>query len=98
MAIFKLSTEEISERLQDRPNWTFSEDRLQREFVFPDFVQAFGFMTQVALAAEKRDHHPEWTNVYGRVVIELTTHDCQGVSTRDFDLAAAIDELYARQS
>ena len=81
------------------PAWQFHPERgglLKREFVFVDFVQAFGFMTQVALAAEKRDHHPEWSNVYDRVDILLTTHDAPGLSMRDIELARFIDEAYAR--
>lgn len=75
--------------------WTHepSRDALIREFRFDDFVGAFGFMTQVAILAEKADHHPEWSNVYNRVTILLTTHDCDGLSQRDVDLAAAIENL-----
>ena len=78
--------------------WRVSETRggtIHREFIFDDFVQAFGFMTQVALLAEKRNHHPEWSNVYNRVAITLTTHDIGGLSARDLDSAADIDRLYA---
>jgi 4a-hydroxytetrahydrobiopterin dehydratase len=67
-----------------------------RTFKFKDFVEAFGFMAQVALLAEKMDHHPEWSNVYNRVEILLTTHDCNGLSARDVTLAQAIDRLVAR--
>lgn len=75
--------------------WTHepARDALVREFRFDDFVAAFGFMTQVAILAEKADHHPEWSNVYNRVTILLTTHDCDGLSQRDADLAAAIEDL-----
>ena len=68
-------------------------DAITREFVFKDFNAAFAFMTQVALAAEKRDHHPEWSNVYNWVEITLTTHDAGGLSQRDIDMATAIDAL-----
>ena len=64
--------------------------------MFDDFTQAFSFMTQVALAAEKRDHHPEWSNVYNRVAIVLTTHDAGGLSMKDIELSRCIDELHAR--
>ena len=71
---------------------------LKREFVFDDFAQAFGFMTQVALAAEQRNHHPEWSNVYNRVVIVLTTHDAGGLTSKDIDLARVADRVYASGS
>ncbi len=68
-------------------------DAIQRSLKFADFTQAWGFMTKVALAAEKADHHPEWSNVYNRVTITLTTHDAGGLSARDVSLAEAIDAL-----
>ncbi len=79
------------------PNWRYTETRggaIQRCFEFADFVQAFGFMSQVALVAERANHHPEWSNVYHRVEVLLTTHDAEGVSMRDIDLAREIDRLY----
>jgi 4a-hydroxytetrahydrobiopterin dehydratase len=78
--------------------WQISEARggtIHREFVLADFVQAFGFMTQVAIVAEKRNHHPEWSNVYNRVAITLTTHDVGGLSNNDVELAGDIDRLHA---
>jgi 4a-hydroxytetrahydrobiopterin dehydratase len=78
------------------PLWRHAPERggtITREFTFDDFVRAFGFMTQVALLAEKVDHHPEWSNVYGRVTIVLTTHDAHGLSVKDIDLAQRIDRL-----
>ena len=79
-------------------NWAKAEkrDAITREFVFPDFNRAFAFMTQVALAAEKADHHPEWSNVYNKVRVTLTTHDAGGVTQKDLDLARFADEAYAR--
>jgi 4a-hydroxytetrahydrobiopterin dehydratase len=79
------------------PGWRLAPDRdaLVRSFTFRDFVEAFGFMTRVALLAEKMDHHPERSNVYNRVEILLTTHDCAGLSARDLALAEAIDRLAA---
>jgi 4a-hydroxytetrahydrobiopterin dehydratase len=71
-------------------------DAITREFVFPDFNRAFTFMTQVALAAEKADHHPEWSNVYNKVRVTLTTHDAGGVTQKDLDLARLADEAFAR--
>lgn len=69
--------------------------KLSKSFKFPDFIQAWGFMNTVALYAEKKNHHPEWFNVYNRVDIELTTHDAGGISAKDFDLARFIDSLPA---
>jgi 4a-hydroxytetrahydrobiopterin dehydratase len=89
----KLEPDEIERRLTAHPGWRLQDGKLQRTLRFPDFVQAFGFMTQVALAAERMDHHPEWQNVYGTVIIALVTHDCAGISARDFALAAFIDRL-----
>jgi 4a-hydroxytetrahydrobiopterin dehydratase len=79
-------------------NWARDKNRdaITREFVFPDFNRAFAFMTQVALAAEKADHHPEWSNVYNKVSVTLTTHDAGGVTQKDLDLARFADEAYAR--
>ncbi|MFT4054416.1 MAG: 4a-hydroxytetrahydrobiopterin dehydratase [Novosphingobium sp.] len=79
-------------QLQDWKHDT-ARDGLRRTFTFPDFVAAFGFMSSVALLAEKADHHPEWSNVYNRVEILLTTHDADGLSERDVALALAIDSL-----
>lgn len=78
------------------PDWTVREDRIVRTFVFPTFVDAFGFMTSAALVAERMNHHPEWRNVYGKVEVELTTHDAGGLSELDVKLATAMDAL-ARQ-
>jgi len=79
-------------------NWSrdAGRDAIQREFVFADFNRAFAFMTQVALAAEKADHHPEWSNVYNKVRVTLTTHDAGGVTQKDLDLARFADEAYAK--
>ena len=89
----RLDTEQVRERLAALPGWTLSDDGLAitRKFKFADFQQAFAFMTQVALAAERADHHPEWSNVYNRVDMRLTTHDAGGLTERDFALAAVAD-------
>jgi 4a-hydroxytetrahydrobiopterin dehydratase len=89
----KLSADVVTARLAQRPLWSLAAGKLRRELAFPDFVRAFGFMSQVALHAERLNHHPEWRNVYGRVEIDLVTHDCGGISERDFELAAIIDAL-----
>ena len=90
-----LNDAERADALDALPDWDYQEEReaILREFHFDDFNQAFGFMTQVALLAEKADHHPEWSNVYNRVSILLTTHDAGGLSHRDIDMATAIDAL-----
>ena len=95
MPIEPLSDEERADALDGLPDWDYDEgrDAISREFMFDDFNQAFGFMTQVALLAEKADHHPEWSNVYNRVTILLTTHDAGGLSARDIEMAEAIEEL-----
>ena len=79
--------------LTAHPDWARTADGLgiERTFRFADFVAAFGFMTRVALLAEKGDHHPEWSNIYNRVTIRLTTHDAGGLSVRDAAMAAAIE-------
>jgi len=94
----KLSALEAAKGLAALPHWRHDTERdaIVREFIFADFNQAFSFMTQVALAAERRDHHPEWANVYNRVNILLTSHDAGGLTQRDFDLAACADEAFSR--
>jgi 4a-hydroxytetrahydrobiopterin dehydratase len=91
----KLSNEQIEQHLRALPGWSLMAGKLHRELAFPDFVRAFGFMTRLALVAERMNHHPEWSNVYGRVVIDLTTHDAGGLSELDFELARQVDALYA---
>ena len=93
MPIEKLSAQAVKEKLALLPDWSLSDDKLQRSFVFRNFVEAFGFMTRVALLAEAADHHPEWSNVYNKVEIYLTTHDAAGLSERDFSLAEKINKL-----
>jgi 4a-hydroxytetrahydrobiopterin dehydratase len=90
-----LSAAERAELGDALPQWRMVEgrDALHRAFKFPDFVSAWGFMCRVALLAEKADHHPEWSNVYNRVEITLSTHDAGGLSTHDVALARAIDGL-----
>jgi 4a-hydroxytetrahydrobiopterin dehydratase len=93
----KLSESERAEALATLPKWLHQAERdaIVRQFKFSDFSEAFGFMTRVALLAEKADHHPEWSNVYNRVEVLLTTHDCNGLSKRDIAMAKAIDALVA---
>jgi 4a-hydroxytetrahydrobiopterin dehydratase len=95
----RLEPDAAAQLLRDLPGWQLSTERgglIHRDFVFADFIQAFAFMTQVALMAEQRNHHPEWSNVYNRVSITLTTHDVGGLSTQDIALAQAIDHAVAR--
>ena len=89
----KLSPASINKKLLALDHWCLSDNRLERQFVFKDFIAAFGFMSQVALLAETMNHHPEWSNVYNRVEIFLTTHDAGGITERDFTLADRIDQL-----
>lgn len=89
--IEKLNEAAIAGALATVPGWRQAGDGIERRYVFGDFAAAFGFMARVALLAEKADHHPEWSNVYNRVDIRLTTHDAGGLSSRDFSLARAID-------
>jgi 4a-hydroxytetrahydrobiopterin dehydratase len=95
MAIAQLSDAERDAALADLPDWTLRADGLaiERAFKFADFNAAFGFMTRVALLAEKADHHPEWSNVWNKVHIVLTTHDAGGLSKRDVAMARAIGEI-----
>lgn len=93
MKVSKLDSQSISEQLGALEGWTVLDNKLHRSLAFDNFVAAWGFMNQVALLAEKMDHHPEWSNVYGKVEINLTTHDAGGISSRDFDLAASINAL-----
>ena len=92
----KLSDAEISEKLPEVSGWSYEDGKLHREFKFANFVQAFGFMSQIALIAERMNHHPDWSNVYSTVVVDLNTHDVGGVSVLDFKLAAAANELFGK--
>jgi 4a-hydroxytetrahydrobiopterin dehydratase len=93
--IAQLDEDERAAALDALDEWDYDEarDALTRQFVFDDFSAAFAFMTRVALLAEKADHHPEWSNVYNRVDILLTTHDAGGLSARDVAMAHAIEAL-----
>jgi 4a-hydroxytetrahydrobiopterin dehydratase len=95
MSIARLTGPEITAALAKLPGWTKSKGRsaIHRKFQFADFNEAWGFMSRVALAAEMQGHHPEWSNVWNRVEITLSTHDAGGLSGRDVKLAKAINEL-----
>jgi len=89
----KLSDAEVDSALQDLIGWTVAQGKLHREYQFPDFIHAFGFMTTSALAIEKMNHHPEWFNVYNRVTVDLTTHDAGGITSKDVELAKLLDTI-----
>lgn len=95
MANERLSDESITEALAGLTDWERDGDHLKAEFVFPDFVAAFAFMTQVADDAERLNHHPEWSNVYNRVSVALTTHDRGGITGYDIEMAAVMSEAAA---
>lgn len=88
-----LTAQEIETRLRELPSWRVHDGRLRRELQFPSFVEAFGFLSSLALVAERMNHHPEIYNVYNRVTLELVTHDANGISKLDFELAKAADKL-----
>jgi len=88
-----LTKEELNEALERLDSWRLEDAKLHREFRFRNFTDAFGFMTRAAIEAEKMDHHPEWSNVYSRVVVDLTTHDAGGITSLDIRLATIMDDL-----
>lgn len=98
----RLELSEIESRLEalnreSDGDWALKEDKLCASFRFRDFVSAFGFMAEVALMAERMNHHPEWFNVYATVDVALTTHDAEGITSLDFELAAAMDRAAAKR-
>jgi 4a-hydroxytetrahydrobiopterin dehydratase len=93
MKATKLSEAEIGGQLKKLKGWSLEQGKLHRTFEFRDFSQAFGFMTQVALAAEAMGHHPDWSNAWNKVAIDLTTHSAGGLTQNDFQLAAKIQEI-----
>jgi 4a-hydroxytetrahydrobiopterin dehydratase len=92
MTIQRLTEAEINQELTNLNGWSIVEGKLHKVYQFNDFISAFTFMTKVAIWAEKLGHHPEWFNVYNKVVIDLTTHDAGGISAQDFLLAQKIDQ------
>lgn len=96
MSVTKATESEIKEALADLEGWTIQDEKLHREYRFRNFVQAFGFMAQAALLAERAAHHPEWFNVYNRVVVDLTTHEADGITKKDLDLAREMEGVAAR--
>ena len=93
--IDRISATELKQALRQIPGWSIAQSgqAIEKTFEFADFNQAFGFMARAAMAAEKADHHPEWHNVYSRVAVTLTTHEVGGVTTRDLELATAMERF-----
>jgi 4a-hydroxytetrahydrobiopterin dehydratase len=96
MKMPKLTEKEVATALEALPGWSLLAGKLHREYRFPDFVHAFGFMATAAIAIEKRDHHPEWFNVWNQVRIDLTTHDSGGVTQKDVELAGVLEAIAQR--
>jgi 4a-hydroxytetrahydrobiopterin dehydratase len=90
----KLTENEVQQQLQQTKGWTLANGKLHKAYECKDFVDAFGKITQVALVAESMNHHPEWFNVWNKVIIDLNTHSVQGISSLDFQLAAKINEIF----
>ncbi len=88
----KLSGNELVEIVRNMKGWELKDEKLQKSFKFTNFVEAFGFMTRIALEAERMNHHPEWSNVYNNVTIKLSTHDAGGITDYDIKLAEIIDD------
>jgi 4a-hydroxytetrahydrobiopterin dehydratase len=89
----KLNADAVNTGLDELPGWSPVNEKLHREFKFGNFVEAFGFMTSAAIESEKMDHHPEWFNVYSKVVVDLTTHSAGGITELDFELARKMNKL-----
>ncbi|HWZ33751.1 MAG TPA: 4a-hydroxytetrahydrobiopterin dehydratase [Bryobacteraceae bacterium] len=94
----KLTDSEISAALTPLSGWSVKEGKLHREYKFADFPHAFGFMATAAPSIEKMDHHPEWSNVYNRVAVDLTTHDSGGITQKDVDLAKLLEGIAKKLS
>jgi 4a-hydroxytetrahydrobiopterin dehydratase len=94
MAATKLSEQEIATELKELSGWSVVKGNLHREFEFKDFSAAFGFMARVALAAEKMDHHPDWSNVWNKVIVDLSTHSAGGITKNDFELAGRMQQIH----
>lgn len=89
----KLSSDEIRQALESLDGWTILDEKLHKEFEFGDFGQAFGFMTKASIYIEEINHHPEWCNVYNKLVVDLTTHDAGGITQNDVDLARHLNSI-----
>ena len=92
----RLSDADIASALQELPAWTVHEAKLHRKYVFPDFAHAMGFLALATPKIEKMDHHPEWSGVYNRINVDLTTHSAGGITQRDVDLAKLLESIAAK--
>ncbi len=92
----RATEEQLLDFCASNPHWSLQENKLHRQFVFNDFVMAFGFMSQIALIAERCNHHPEWSNLYQKVTVNLTTHEMGSISDKDFILAKEMDRIAAK--
>ena len=97
MAENKTGAAEIATFLNDHPEWSSADNGLERSFTFRNFREAFGFMTEVALLAERKNHHPDWCNVYNRVTVRLTSHDQGTITEKDLDLAEKMELIATRR-
>ncbi len=93
MGLAKLTDEEIKKELANLAGWSVVNGKLHKDFVFKNFIEAFGFMTRAALYIEKMNHHPEWFNVYNKLKVDLTTHDAGGITQNDINLAKTLNSL-----
>ena len=93
MVLTKISQEQIKNELKNMSGWAVVAGKLHKEFQFDDFNQAFGFMTRAAMHIEKINHHPEWFNVYNKLIVDLTTHDAGGITENDIKLAKILNSL-----
>lgn len=93
MGLIGLNDEQLKNEMGTLDGWMVQNGKLHKEIIFDDFIQAFSFMTKVALHAEKMNHHPEWFNVYNRVTVDLMTHDAGGITAKDIDLAKFIESI-----
>ena len=93
MALTKLTDEQIKKELTSLSGWSLANGKLHKDFVFQDFIEAFGFMSRAAIHIEKMNHHPEWFNVYNKIRVDLVTHDAGGITQNDINLARTLNSL-----
>jgi len=93
MTLAKMTEEQIKKELVNLPGWSVVNGKLHKDFVFADFIEAFGFMSRAAIHIEKMNHHPEWFNIYNKIKVELVTHDAGGITQNDINLAKTLNSL-----